>query len=88
MWTGRWVVATVSFDLMVVAAVPGADEAAARAVVERCFRGASVHVEGELDERIVGFYEDLRAVYPDFPPTTTARHGPAPRWRRASTMSS
>ncbi len=25
-------------------------------------------MEGELDERIVAFYEDLRAVYPDFPP--------------------
>ncbi|MEU8264816.1 hypothetical protein AB0C02_29895 [Micromonospora sp. NPDC048999] len=24
--------------------------------------------EGELDERIVGFYENLRAHYPDFPP--------------------
>jgi hypothetical protein len=26
------------------------------------------HVEGEINERIAGFYEDLRAVYPDFPP--------------------
>lgn len=53
---------------MVVAAVPGADEATARALIERCNRIGAVHVEGELDERIVGFYEDLRTVYPDFPP--------------------
>jgi hypothetical protein len=26
------------------------------------------HPEGELDERIVGFYENLRARYADFPP--------------------
>jgi hypothetical protein len=26
------------------------------------------HPEGELDERIVGFYEELRARYPDFLP--------------------
>jgi hypothetical protein len=53
---------------MVVAAEPGADEASARAVLKRCFCGKDLHVEGELDQRIVGFYEDLRAFYPDHPP--------------------
>lgn len=58
----------MSFDLIVVAAPPGANEESARAVLERCFRGRDIHVEGELDLRVVGFYEDFRAVYPDHPP--------------------
>jgi hypothetical protein len=58
----------VSFDLIVIAAPPGADEAAARAVLEHCFPGNGTHREGELDERIAGFYADLRANYPDLPP--------------------
>ncbi|PTA43142.1 hypothetical protein C8054_26975 [Micromonospora sp. RP3T] len=39
---------------------------AVRAMVKRCSSGE--HPEGELDERIVGFYESLRARYPDLPP--------------------
>lgn len=35
-------------------------------MAQRC-RGLN-HPEGDLDERIVGFYENLRARYPDFPP--------------------
>jgi len=42
------------------------DVAEVEAMVERCQR--SDHVEGELDKRIVGFYERLRARFPDFPP--------------------
>jgi hypothetical protein len=56
----------MSFDLAVVAAEPGADEATARAVIDRCY--SLPHVEGELDERVVGFYEELQAIYPDHPP--------------------
>jgi hypothetical protein len=54
-------------DLAVFAVARGADETAARVAVEAC-SGTGEHVEGGLDERIVGFYEDLRAVYPDHPP--------------------
>jgi hypothetical protein len=56
----------MSFDLVVVAAQPGADEAAARALVDACYR--PVHADGDLDERIVAFYEELRALFPDYPP--------------------
>jgi hypothetical protein len=58
----------VSLDLVVVAAAPDVDEATARALIEHWNRGGTIHVEGDLDERIVGLYEDLRTAYPDFPP--------------------
>jgi hypothetical protein len=48
--------APVSFDLAVLAADPGADEAAVRA--QRCHDYLD-HVEGELDERIVAFHKQL-----------------------------
>jgi hypothetical protein len=54
-------------DLAVFAVAAGADEATARAVMEACYRRGE-HVEGDLDERIVAFYEDLRAAYPDIGP--------------------
>lgn len=57
----------MSFDLAVVAAEPDADESAARQLIERCYDGRP-HVEGELDARIVAFYEELRAIYPDHAP--------------------
>lgn len=56
----------VSFDLDVLAIDPAASDEAIRAMVKRC--GSGQHPEGELDQRIVGFYEALRARYPDFPP--------------------
>ncbi|GHJ52942.1 hypothetical protein Nm8I071_22490 [Nonomuraea sp. TT08I-71] len=56
----------VSFDLDVLAIDPAASDDAVRAMVKRCSSGQ--HPESELDERIVGFYESLRARYPDFPP--------------------
>ena len=43
----------VRFDLAVFAAEPGADEASVRELIERCYANRH-HVEGELDERIVG----------------------------------
>lgn len=43
-----------------------ADAAAARAMFERCTSGR--HGEGELDERVVGFYERLRERFSDRPP--------------------
>jgi hypothetical protein len=39
---------------------------AVRAMVERC--SSDRRPEGELDERIVGFYESLRSRYPGCPP--------------------
>jgi hypothetical protein len=56
----------VSFDLVVLAADPDATDAEIRAMSQRCRR--LDHPEGELDGRIVSFYENLRARYPDFPP--------------------
>jgi hypothetical protein len=56
----------VSFDLVALAADPGATDAEIRAMAQRC--QSLKHPEGELDRRIVGFYENIRARYPDFPP--------------------
>jgi hypothetical protein len=67
---------SVSFDLAVLAVKPSADvSAAARQMFERC--GAADHVEGELDERVVLFYEQLRAELPDNGPAT---EGPECPW--------
>ena len=54
----------MSFDLAVVAAESGVDGSAARALIERC-SVRRPHVEGALDARIVAFYQNLRAIYPD-----------------------
>jgi hypothetical protein len=56
----------VSFDLVVLAIEPDASDEDVAVRVERC-RGMS-HPEGDLDERIVAFYEQLRERFPDFPP--------------------
>ena len=56
----------MSFGLVVVAIDPGASDDAVRAMVGRC--RSDSHPEGELDERVVGFYESLRSRHPDFPP--------------------
>ena len=56
----------LSFDLGVLAIDGWSDVTEVTAMVDRC--QSSVHVEGELDERIVGFYERLRARFPDYPP--------------------
>jgi hypothetical protein len=56
----------LSFDLAVLAIDGWTDVSEVAAMVDRC--QSPVHVEGELDERIVGFYERLRARFPDFPP--------------------
>ncbi|MGW6896255.1 hypothetical protein [Streptomyces sp. NBC_01718] len=56
----------MSFDLAVLAMDESADAATARAMFERCT--SDNHDEGELDERVVGFYERLRSRFPDRPP--------------------
>lgn len=53
----------VSFDLMVLAIDTNADAGAVRAMLERC--QGNPHPEGDLDERIVAFYEQLRSRFPD-----------------------
>ena len=57
---------SVSFDLDVLAVDRDADDDHVRAMILRCRSNA--HPEGELDDRIVRFYEALRARYPDHPP--------------------
>ena len=57
---------SVTFDLDVLAVDRDADDDQVRAMILRC--RSSAHPEGELDERIVSFYEALRARYPDRPP--------------------
>ena len=59
----------VSFDLAVLAMDELADAAAARAMFERCNTSVS-HAEGEPDDRIAGFYEQLRSRFPDHGPST------------------
>jgi hypothetical protein len=56
----------MSFDLAVLAMDASADAESVKAMFERC--SARSHAEGELDERIVAFYEELRARFPDSPP--------------------
>jgi hypothetical protein len=56
----------VSFDLGVLAIDGGTDAAEVAAMAGRCT--GPVHVQGELDPRIAGFYERLRSRFPDQPP--------------------
>jgi hypothetical protein len=56
----------VSFDLAVLAMDESADVASVCAMFERCTSGS--HREGERDERVVRFYEQLRSRFPDYPP--------------------
>ena len=53
----------VSFDLAVLAMDELADAAAAGAMFERCNTSGN-HAEGDPDERVVGFYEQLRSGFP------------------------
>ena len=62
----------MGFDLAVLAMDAPADPAAACAMFERCTCGD--HVEGDLDERIAGFYEQLRSRFPDH--SASARDSP------------
>jgi hypothetical protein len=55
----------MSFDLVVLAVDPGPTDAEVWAKAEHC--RSLHHPEGELDERIIVSYENLRARYLDFP---------------------
>ncbi|MEU5943908.1 hypothetical protein ABZ807_33290 [Micromonospora sp. NPDC047548] len=56
----------MSFDLLVLAAEPAALPDVVRKMVDHCTGPA--HRDGELDPRIVAFYEGLRVRFPDHPP--------------------
>jgi hypothetical protein len=55
----------VSFDLMVLAIEPSATADDARQMADHCT--GMEHLDGELDQRIVAFYEELRERFPDHP---------------------
>ncbi|GID92968.1 hypothetical protein ACFQFC_06130 [Amorphoplanes digitatis] len=54
------------YSLGILAIDEWTDVAEVAAMVDRC--AGTRHVDGELDERIVGFYERLRSRFPDQPP--------------------
>lgn len=58
--------AAVSFDLLVLAVEPAASLDVVREMVDDCTGLA--HRDGELDQRIVSFYQELCARFPDHPP--------------------
>ncbi|QFY11613.1 hypothetical protein GBF35_38035 [Nonomuraea phyllanthi] len=64
----------MSYDLAVLAMDGPVDAESARRMLDRC-DSAERHVEGDLDERVVAFYEGLRACFPDHPP-----YGPDSPW--------
>ncbi|MCP2342275.1 hypothetical protein [Actinomadura rupiterrae] len=53
----------MSFDLAVLALAPGETLESAQAMLERCRGGG--HPEGEIDQRIAVFGDELRAAFPD-----------------------
>ncbi|MGP3921192.1 hypothetical protein [Nonomuraea sp. 10N515B] len=55
----------MSYDLAVLGMSGPVDAETARQMFARC--SSAHHVEGELDERIVAFYQELRAHFPDYP---------------------
>jgi hypothetical protein len=60
----------VSYDLAVLAMEEeAADPSTAREMYERCVMSGE-HLDGELDQRVVGFYERLRGEFPDHGPVT------------------
>ena len=64
----------MSFDLTILATVHDASDDEIRVQALRCAAWLD-HPEGDLDARIVAFYEALRKVYPD--------SGPASRWEES-----
>lgn len=59
----------MSFDLAVFATQGPVAVGVAREMYERC--SDLRHNEGDLDDRIASFYEELRARHPDAPPYPT-----------------
>ncbi|MCI4066069.1 hypothetical protein MRQ36_27395 [Micromonospora sp. R77] len=63
----------MSFDLLVLAVGDTVSPGDVRDMIEHCTGPG--HRDGELDPRIVAFYEELRHRFPDQPP-----YGPEPPW--------
>jgi hypothetical protein len=58
----------MTYDLSVLAVEPDADPTEIKARYDHCHSFTEPHYEGELDERIVNFYGELAARYPDHRP--------------------
>jgi hypothetical protein len=65
----------MSFDLTVLATTPDTSDDEIRAQALRCAAGRD-HPEGDLDARIVAFYEVLRVVHPDSGPASRSEETP------------
>jgi hypothetical protein len=65
----------MSFDLAILATTPSTSDDEIRAQALRCAAGRD-HPEGELDARIVAFYEVLRRVHPDSGPASRSEATP------------
>jgi hypothetical protein len=59
----------MSFDLTILATTPDTSDDEIRAQALRCAAGRD-HAEGDLDARIVAFYEVLRGMHPDDGPAS------------------
>lgn len=59
----------MSFDLTILATTPYTSDDEIRAQALRCAAGRD-HAEGDLDARIVAFYEVLRGMHPDDGPAS------------------
>lgn len=64
----------MSFDLTALVTVPGASDEDVRAQAGRCCQ--LDHPEGDLEPRIVAFYDDLRTSYPDSGPESRRDDSP------------
>jgi hypothetical protein len=65
----------MSFDLTILGATPDATDDEIRDQALRCAAGRD-HPEGDLDARIVAFYEVLRGVHPDSGPASRSEETP------------
>ncbi|MFI6423768.1 hypothetical protein [Promicromonospora sp. NPDC050880] len=76
----------MSFDLTILATMPDTSDDEIRAQPLRCAAGRD-HPEGDLDARIVRFYEVLRGVHLDSGPTSRREETPGRhhRWTLEST---
>lgn len=65
----------MSFDLTILATTPGTSDDEIRAQALRCAAGQD-HPEGDLDARIVAFYEVLCGAHPDNGPASRGETTP------------
>ena len=65
----------MSFDLTILATAPDSSDDEIRAQAVRCATGRD-HPEGDLDARVVAFYEALRELHPDSGPASRSEESP------------